>query len=75
VQLTLYYFQSQTHNQENLLLTSIVLITIPMLIMYIFFNREIMAGMTSGPSSGSRSPELGRDGPVQPRELIVDDEG
>jgi hypothetical protein len=34
----LYYFQSQTHNQWNLLLTSILFITIPMLIMYIFFN-------------------------------------
>ena len=29
-----------------------VTITIPMLIMYIFFNREIVAGMTSGSVKG-----------------------
>jgi raffinose/stachyose/melibiose transport system permease protein len=52
VQLTLYNFQSQTLNQWNLLFMNILLITIPPLIMYIFFNRQIVAGMTSGAVKG-----------------------
>lgn len=52
VQLTLYNFQSQVLNQWNLLFTNILLITIPPLIMYIFFNRQIVAGMTSGAVKG-----------------------
>jgi raffinose/stachyose/melibiose transport system permease protein len=52
VQLTLYNFQSQTLNQWNLLFTDILLITIPPLVMYIFFNRKIVAGMTSGAVKG-----------------------
>jgi raffinose/stachyose/melibiose transport system permease protein len=52
VQLTLYNFQSQMLNQWNLLFTNILLITIPMLVMYIVFNRQIVAGMTSGAVKG-----------------------
>ena len=52
VQLTLYNFQSQTLNQWNLLFMNILLITIPPLVMYIFFNRQIVAGMTSGAVKG-----------------------
>lgn len=52
VQLTLYNFQSLTLNQWNLLFTDILLITIPPLVMYIFFNRQIVAGMTSGAVKG-----------------------
>lgn len=52
VQLTLYNFQSQALNQWNLLFTNILLITIPPLIMYAFFNRQIVAGMTSGAVKG-----------------------
>jgi raffinose/stachyose/melibiose transport system permease protein len=52
VQLTLYNFQSQMVSQWNLLFTNILLITIPPLIMYIFFNRQIVAGMTSGAVKG-----------------------
>jgi raffinose/stachyose/melibiose transport system permease protein len=52
VQLTLYNFQSQALNQWNLLFADILLITIPPLIMYIFFNRQIVAGMTSGAVKG-----------------------
>ncbi len=48
VQLTLYNFQSQFTTQWNLLFMNILLITIPMLIIYVFFNRQIVAGMTSG---------------------------
>jgi raffinose/stachyose/melibiose transport system permease protein len=52
VQLTLYNFQSQTLNQWNLLFTDILLITIPPLIMYMFFNRQIVEGMTAGAVKG-----------------------
>lgn len=52
VQLTLYNFQSQSVSQYNLLFMNILLITIPPLIMYIFFNRQIVAGMTSGAVKG-----------------------
>ena len=52
VQLTLYNFQSQAYNQWNLLFADILLITIPPLVMYIFFNRQIVAGMTSGAVKG-----------------------
>jgi raffinose/stachyose/melibiose transport system permease protein len=52
VQLTLYNFQSQTLSQFNLLFMDILLITIPPLILYIFFNRQIVAGMTSGAVKG-----------------------
>jgi raffinose/stachyose/melibiose transport system permease protein len=52
VQLTLYNFQSQALSQYNLLFTDILLITIPPLIMYVVFNRQIVAGMTSGAVKG-----------------------
>ncbi|WP_448258456.1 carbohydrate ABC transporter permease [Microbacterium aurum] len=52
VQLTLYNYQSQTVSQFNLLFMDILLITIPPLIMYVFFNRQIVAGMTSGAVKG-----------------------
>ena len=52
VQLTLYNFQGQALNQYNLLFMDILLITIPPLVMYIFFNRQIVAGMTSGAVKG-----------------------
>ncbi|WP_203582411.1 carbohydrate ABC transporter permease [Microbacterium hibisci] len=52
VQLTLYNYQSQGLNQWNLLFMDVLLITIPPLIMYIFFNRQIVAGMTSGAIKG-----------------------
>jgi raffinose/stachyose/melibiose transport system permease protein len=52
VQLTLYNFQSQATSSWNLLFMDVLLITIPPLIMYIFFNRQIVAGMTSGAVKG-----------------------
>ena len=52
VQLTLFNFQSQFSTQYNLLFADILLITIPPLIMFIFFNRQIVAGMTSGAVKG-----------------------
>ncbi|MFH8251408.1 carbohydrate ABC transporter permease [Microbacterium sp. B2969] len=52
VQLGLYNYQSQTLSQFNLLFAYILLTTIPMLIMYMIFNRQIVAGMTSGAIKG-----------------------
>ncbi|GIF63581.1 transporter [Asanoa ishikariensis] len=52
VQLTLYNFSSQFTSQYNLLFMNILLITIPPLVMFLFFNRRIVAGMTSGAIKG-----------------------
>lgn len=52
VQLTLYNFQGQFQSQFNLLFMNILLVTIPPLIVFIFFNRQIVAGMTAGGVKG-----------------------
>jgi raffinose/stachyose/melibiose transport system permease protein len=52
VQLTLYNIQSQFSTAYNLLFTNILLITIPPLIVFMFFNRQIVAGMTAGAVKG-----------------------
>ncbi len=52
VQLTLYNFQSMYTTQYNLLFMNILLVTIPPLILFIFFNRQIVAGMTAGAVKG-----------------------
>ncbi|MBB6632830.1 carbohydrate ABC transporter permease [Cohnella thailandensis] len=52
VQLTLYNFTSQFVSQWNLLFTDILLITIPPLLLFIFFNKRLVAGMTSGSVKG-----------------------
>ena len=52
VQLTLFNYQSQFNSQYHLLFADILLITIPPLIMFMFFNRKIVAGMTAGAVKG-----------------------
>jgi raffinose/stachyose/melibiose transport system permease protein len=52
VQLTLFNFQSQFTTSYNLLFMNILLITIPPFLMYLFFNRQIVAGMTAGAVKG-----------------------
>ncbi|SDX56394.1 raffinose/stachyose/melibiose transport system permease protein [Arthrobacter sp. yr096] len=52
VQLTLFNFQSQFTTNYNLLFMNILLITVPPFIMYLFFNRQIVAGMTAGAVKG-----------------------
>jgi raffinose/stachyose/melibiose transport system permease protein len=52
VQLTLYSFISQFSSQWNLLFADVVLITIPPLIMFMFFQRQIVSGMTAGAIKG-----------------------
>jgi raffinose/stachyose/melibiose transport system permease protein len=51
-QLTLFSFMSQFSSQWNLLFADVVVITIPPLIMFMFFQRQIVAGMTSGAIKG-----------------------
>ena len=51
-QLTLFSFMSQFTSQWNLLFADVVIITIPPLIMYMFFQRQIVAGMTAGSVKG-----------------------
>jgi raffinose/stachyose/melibiose transport system permease protein len=52
VQLTLFNFNSQFNTQYNLLFMDILLVTIPPLSMFLFFNRQIVAGMTAGAVKG-----------------------
>jgi raffinose/stachyose/melibiose transport system permease protein len=52
VQLTLYNFQSQFNTQWNLLFTDVLLITIPPLILFVFFQRQIVSGTTAGSVKG-----------------------
>ena len=52
VQLTLYNFQSQFNTQWNLLFMDVLLITVPALVMFIIFNRKIVAGLTTGAVKG-----------------------
>jgi len=52
VQLTLYNFSSQYQTEYNLLFMDILLITIPPLVMFLLFNRRIVAGMTAGAIKG-----------------------
>ena len=52
VQLTLYNFYSQFNTQYNLLFMDILIVTVPPLIMFILFNRKIVAGMTAGAVKG-----------------------
>ena len=52
VQLTTFNYISQAVTSDNLLFANVLIITIPPLIMYIFFQRQIVAGMTSGAVKG-----------------------
>lgn len=52
VQLTLYNYTSQFVSQWNLLFANILIITIPMLILFLIFNKKIVAGMTAGSVKG-----------------------
>jgi raffinose/stachyose/melibiose transport system permease protein len=52
VQLTLYNYKGQLASSYNLLFADIIIITIPMLILFIFFNKKIVAGMVAGSVKG-----------------------
>ncbi len=51
-QLTLFSFISQFSSQWNLLFADVVVITIPPLILFMFFQRQIVSGMTTGAIKG-----------------------
>jgi len=51
-QLTLYSFMSQFNSQWNLLFADVIIITVPPLIMFLFFQRQIVAGLTAGAIKG-----------------------
>ena len=52
VQLTLYNYKGQMGNTYNLLFADIIIITVPMLILFLFFNKRIVAGMVAGAVKG-----------------------
>jgi raffinose/stachyose/melibiose transport system permease protein len=51
-QLTLYSFISQFSSQWNLLFADVIVITILPLIMFIFFQRQLVSGLTGGAIKG-----------------------
>jgi raffinose/stachyose/melibiose transport system permease protein len=51
-QLTLFSFMSQFGSQWNLLFADVLLITVLPLIMFMFFQRQIVSGMTTGAIKG-----------------------
>lgn len=52
VQLTLYNYQGMLASNYNLLFADIIIITIPMLILFIIFNKKIVDGMVAGSVKG-----------------------
>jgi len=52
VQLTLFNFQSQFLARWNLLFAVVLPITIPPLVMFIFFQRQLASGLTAGAVKG-----------------------
>jgi len=52
VQLTLYNFMGQYSSSYNLLFADVILITVPMLVLFIFFNKRIVEGMVAGAVKG-----------------------
>jgi raffinose/stachyose/melibiose transport system permease protein len=52
VQLTLYNFLGQFESDWNLVFADVILITIPPLVLFIFFNKKIVSGITAGAIKG-----------------------
>lgn len=52
VQLTLYNFMGKYSSSYNLLFANVIIITVPMLILFIIFNKRIVAGMVAGAIKG-----------------------
>jgi raffinose/stachyose/melibiose transport system permease protein len=51
-QVTLFSFISQFNSRWHLLFADVIIITVPPLLMYIFFQRQIVSGLTSGAIKG-----------------------
>lgn len=52
VQLTIYNYITQFKSSYNLLFADVILITVPMVILFLIFNRRIIAGMVAGAVKG-----------------------
>jgi len=52
VQLTIYNFMGKYQSSYNLLFADVILITVPMLILFLFFNKRIVDGMVAGAVKG-----------------------
>ncbi|MCI9442509.1 MAG: carbohydrate ABC transporter permease [Ruminococcus sp.] len=52
VQLTLYSYQGQLASSFNLLFADIIVITLPMLVLFVIFNKKIVDGMVAGSVKG-----------------------
>ncbi|MFV0363169.1 MAG: carbohydrate ABC transporter permease [Suipraeoptans sp.] len=52
VQLTLYSFMGQYTSSYNLLFADVIIITVPMLIIFIVFNKQLVEGLTAGAVKG-----------------------
>jgi len=52
VQVTIFAFISQFGSQWNLLFAAVLVITIPPLLLFIFFERQIVSGLTTGAIRG-----------------------
>jgi len=52
VQLTLYNFMGAYSNRWNLVFADVVIICVPMLLLFMLFNKQIVAGMTAGSVKG-----------------------
>jgi raffinose/stachyose/melibiose transport system permease protein len=51
-QLTLYSFISQFNSRWNLLFADVIVVTIPPLIMFMFFQKQLVSGLTAGAIKG-----------------------
>jgi len=52
IQLTLYNYMSTFQNSYHLLFANIIIIVLPMFILFLFFNKRIVAGMVAGSVKG-----------------------
>lgn len=52
IQLSIYYFSGQYGSDWNLVFADILLISIPVVVMYIIFNKQIVEGMVAGSVKG-----------------------
>ena len=52
VQLTLYNFMGRYSSSYNLLFADVLIITVPMLILFLIFNKKIVDGMVAGAVKG-----------------------
>lgn len=52
VQQTLYNYMGQFQSSYNLLFTDVIIITLPMLLLFLLFNRRIISGMVAGAVKG-----------------------